>query len=187
MVKAEDLADSKKGHLAPVNFNRLCWLVNSGSPWCGLQPGLRCKNILVSCLRPWLLHLTSWSSWASELWRNPPKRWVPYSLKNTATLSCHWLCLSPPAGAVVLCIPTGRFWFQRLRRPRTHGTISFALEKGWRGGIGLTKARGSAHGNGNWHELTMFQWENPSINGSTWRFVHCHVRKTCRKIKANDG
>ena len=62
--------------------------------------------------------------------KEPPKKWVPYNLKNTAILSCHWLWLTLPQSPSWGCGALHPVAFsKRLRRPVTAPSL-LRLKKG---------------------------------------------------------
>ena len=93
---------NQKRATAAVNFNGLCWLVNSTNPWCGLT------------------HTDAFDINGLQNYSEPSKIGALQPSIEPSFPSCHWLCLSPPAGAVVLCIPTGRFFNCRDGRGPLH-------------------------------------------------------------------
>ena len=135
--------DSKKGHstgqfewaMLASQFHQLVWFAT----WSAMMQ----KYWLVV----WRHGYCIWHQWASELFRSL-KNWCLTAF-NTAILSYS----VPQLG--LWCSASQRVAFS-IAATAADRSISFALQKGGRGGIGLTKARGSAHGNGNWHELTIF-------------------------------
>ena len=111
-----------------------------------------------------LVWFATWSAMMQKYWlvvswelfrtfQNPPKL-VPYSLQYS-----HPFLVAIDSASVpqlgLWCSASQRVAFS-IAATAADRSISFALQKGGRGGVGLTKARGSAHGNGNWHELTIF-------------------------------
>jgi hypothetical protein len=173
--------DSRKGHCSTGQFE---WAMLAGQFH---QPLVWFATWSAMMQKYWLV---VWRFYAFDINGlqnySEPQKLVPYSLQYS-----HPFLVAIDSASVpqlgLWCSASQRVAFS-IAATAADRSISFALQKGGRGGIGLTKARGSAHGNGNWHELTIFNGKiHLIINGSTWRFVHCHVKKICRKIRANDG